>query len=208
MESGRHTSPMSVDVSVESGRHTSPMSVDVSMESAENVLLSPSTSMGAPSLIQNDCFSVASGPLSTSGASSLRVGHVKSRNHIPRPYTIRSSARSLAKGDGFMPDRDKEMAMLEEAAKNVPLFNLPANFSFTKNVGHSTISKFFRLTFVPRSSLPSTMPRPPKCPTPNHFHTRHLEYRLPKKCNQQFPVFPISSPALQLFNLLRSRPLL
>jgi len=142
MESGRHTSPMSVDVSVESGRHTSPMSVDVSMESAENVLLSPSTSMGAPSLIQNDCFSVASGPLSTSGASSLRVGHVKSRNHIPRPYTIRSSARSLAEGDGFMPDRDKEMAMLEEAAKNVPLFNLPANFSFTKNVGHSTTNNF------------------------------------------------------------------
>jgi len=143
MESGRHTSPMSVDVSVESGRHTSPMSVDVSMESAENVLLSPSTSMGAPPLIQNDCFSVASGPLSTSGASSLRVGHVKSRNHIPRPYTIRSSARSLAEGDGFMSDRDKEMAMLEEAAKNVPLFNLPANFSFTKNVGHSTTSNFF-----------------------------------------------------------------
>ena len=145
MESGRHTSPMSVDVSVESGRHTSPMSVDVSMESAENVLLSPSTSMGAPPpRIQNDCFSVASGPLSTSGASSLRVGRVKSsRNHIPRPYTIRSSARSLAEGDGFMPDRDKEIAMLEEAAKNVPLFNLPANFSFTENVGHSTTSTFF-----------------------------------------------------------------
>jgi len=145
MESGRHTSPMSVDVSVESGRRTSPMSVDVSMESAENVLLSPSTSMGAPPpRIQNDCFSVASGPLSTSGASSLRVGHVKSsRNHTPRPYTIRSSARSLAEGDGFTSDRDKEMAMLEEAAKNVPLFNLPANFSFAENVGHSTTSNFF-----------------------------------------------------------------
>ena len=52
------------------------------------------------------------------------------------------------------------------------------------------------------------MPRLPKSPTPNHFHTRHLKYRLPKKCNQQFPVFPISSPALQLSkNLLRSRPL-
>ena len=52
------------------------------------------------------------------------------------------------------------------------------------------------------------MPRLPKSPTPNHFHTRHLKYRLPKKCNQQFPVFPISSPALQLSkNLLRSRSL-
>ena len=51
--------PSPKDVSVESGRHYSPMSVDVSMESAENVLLSPSIS-------------------STSGVSSLRVGHVKS----------------------------------------------------------------------------------------------------------------------------------
>jgi len=42
-----------------------------------------------------------------------------------------------------MPDQDKEIAMLEEAAKNVPVFNLPANFSFTKNVGHSLTSNFF-----------------------------------------------------------------
>jgi len=125
VESGRHYSPMSVDVSLESGRHYSPMSVDVSIESAENVLLSPSIS-------------------STSGASSLRVGHVKSsRNRTPRPYTIRSRARSPAEGDRFIPDRDKEMAMLEEAAKNVPDFNLPANFSFTENVGHSSTGNFF-----------------------------------------------------------------
>jgi len=39
--------------------------------------------------------------------------------------------------------RDKEIAMLEETAKNVPAFNLPANFSFTENVGHSTTSNFF-----------------------------------------------------------------
>jgi len=144
IESGRHTSPMSVDVSMESGRHTSPMSVDVSMESVENVLLSPSMSMGAPPPpIQNDCFPVVSGPLSTSGASSLRVGHMKSsRNHIPRPYTVRSRARSPTKGDGFMLGRDKEIAMLEETAKNVPVFNLPANFSFTENVGHYATSNF------------------------------------------------------------------
>ena len=117
--------PSPKDVSVESGRHYSPMSVDVSMESAETVLLSPSIS-------------------STSSASFLRVGHVKSsRNCIPQPYTICSRARSPAEGDGFMSDRDKEMAMLEEAAKNVPDFNLPENFSFTKNVGHSSTSNFF-----------------------------------------------------------------
>jgi len=125
VESGRHYSPMSVDVFVESGRHYSPMSVDVSMESAETVLLSPSISL-------------------TSGASSLCVGHVKSsRNRIPQPYTIRSRARFPAEGDSFMSDQDKEMAMLEEATKNVPDFNLPANFSFTKNVSHSLTSNFF-----------------------------------------------------------------
>ena len=110
---------------MESGRHYSPMSVDVSMESAEKVLLSPSISMGVPvPPIQNDCFPVASGPLSMSGASFLRVGRVKLQNNIPPPYAIRSRARCPAEGDGFMPDRDKEMAMLEEAAKNVPVFNL------------------------------------------------------------------------------------
>ena len=113
--------PMSVSnnaiVEATNVQPSSPSPKDVSMESAENVLLSPSIS-------------------STSGASSLRVGHVKSsRNHIPQPYTINSRARSPAEGDGFMPDRDKEMAMLEKAAKNVPVFNLTANFSFTKKCG-------------------------------------------------------------------------
>ena len=51
--------PLPKDVSVESGQHYSPMSMDVSMDSVETVLLSPSISL-------------------TSGASSLRVGHVKS----------------------------------------------------------------------------------------------------------------------------------
>jgi len=101
------------------------MSVDVSMESAKTILLSPSIS-------------------SISGVSSLRVGHVKSlQNRISQPYTIRSKARSPAERDGFMSDRDKEIAMLEKAAKNVPDFNLPENFSFTKNVSYSSTSNFF-----------------------------------------------------------------
>jgi len=33
--------------------------------------------------------------------------------------------------------------MLEEAAKNVPIFNPPANFSLTNSVGHFTTSIFF-----------------------------------------------------------------
>jgi len=117
--------PSPKDISVESGQHYSPMSMDVSMKSAENILLLPSIS-------------------STSGASSLCVGHVKSsQNHIPQPYTICSRARSPAEDNGFMPDQDKEMAMLEETTKNVPNFNLPENFSFTKNVGHSSTSNLF-----------------------------------------------------------------
>jgi len=65
---------------------SSPSPKDVSMESVENVLLSPSIS-------------------STSGASSLHIGYVKSlHNHIPQPYTINSRARFPAEGDGFMPD--------------------------------------------------------------------------------------------------------
>jgi len=41
-----------------------------------------------------------------------------------------------------MLDRDQERAMLEEAAKNAPAFNLPANFGFTDKVGHLTTSNF------------------------------------------------------------------
>jgi len=48
-----------------------------------------------------------------------------------------------------MPDRDKEMAMLEEAAKNVPVFNLPTNFNFTENVGHSSTGDFFNWHLFP-----------------------------------------------------------
>jgi len=172
VESGRHYSPMDVDVSGESGRHYSPMDVDVSMESAENVLLSP---VPPPT--------VAAGPLPT---SSLRAGRVRSRNNIA-PYAVRSGARSPAEGDGSMSDRDREMAMLEEAAKNVPVLNLPTNLNFTENVGYSSASDFFKLTSVPRCS---TVPRLPESPTPDHFHTRHLEYRLPREA--PLPVYRLA----------------
>ena len=141
MESIRFSSPTLKDVSLESDGRGSPMSVDVSMELVGNVLPSPP--------IQNDCFSVASGPLSTPGASSLRIGHVKSsRNYISRPYASRSRDLAPAQGNGFVLDRDQEIAMLDEAAKNMPVFNLAANFSFN-NVGHlTTIHRFVDLTSV------------------------------------------------------------
>lgn len=60
-----------------------------------------------------------------------------------RTYRRRGAVPKAADGDGFMPDLDKEMAILGEAAKNVPVFNLPTNFNLTENVGHSTTSNFF-----------------------------------------------------------------
>ena len=66
---------------------------------------------------QDDSFKVASHPLSRSSRSSLRVGHVKSQKHIYGP-TACSKAKSRAE------DNDQKRAMLEEAAKNVPVLKL------------------------------------------------------------------------------------
>jgi len=60
-----------------------------------------------------------------------------------RTYRRKGTVPKAADGDGFMPDPDKEMAMLGEAAKNVSVFNFPTNFNLTENVGYSTTSNFF-----------------------------------------------------------------
>ena len=85
---------------------------------------------------QDDCFKVARHPLSRSSRSSLRVGHVKSQKHIYGP-TARSKAKSRAE------DNDRKRAMLEEAAKNIPVLKLRGDLSFTNSVGHFTTSIFF-----------------------------------------------------------------
>jgi len=41
-----------------------------------------------------------------------------------RTYRRRGAVPKAADDNGFMPDPDKEMAMLGETAKNVPVFNL------------------------------------------------------------------------------------
>lgn len=101
----------------------------------------PSPSPAVPTLIPpipsgSDWFSTAvtdSGPAS---GSSLRVGRAKtSRNHIQRPSKTRFSAVYDEEADDAIDDEgQKERQMLEEAAKKVPVFQIPAGFSFAKAV--------------------------------------------------------------------------
>jgi len=60
-----------------------------------------------------------------------------------RTYRRKGAVPKAADGDDFMPDPDKEMAMLGETAKNMSVFNFPTNFNLTENIGHSTTSNFF-----------------------------------------------------------------
>lgn len=92
---------------------------------------------------QADWFTTASST-STSG-SSLRVGRTKaSRNHIARP-TSRPKAKFSAvfeddddtMDDGEQDERRKEKEMLDEATKRAPVFEIPAGFSFSKEVRFS-----------------------------------------------------------------------
>ncbi len=73
--------------------------------------------------------------------SSLRVGRTRtSRNHIARPQARPRGGRFSAvmeDEDDAMDDdgtREAERKMLEEAAKKAPTFNVPAGFSFAKDV--------------------------------------------------------------------------
>jgi len=110
----------------------------------------PSLVPPAPS-VPSDWFT--SGAITpSSGGSSLRVGRQKtSRNHIQRPAARLSKSRFSAvydeegEGDDLIEDNDrvKERQMLEEAAKNVPIFKIPDGFSFAKDV--SLLSAFTSL---------------------------------------------------------------
>ncbi|KAK0228222.1 hypothetical protein IW262DRAFT_1293077 [Armillaria fumosa] len=72
-------------------------------------------------------------------SSSLRVGRTfTSRNHIDRPSRPGRKGFSAVYDDGEDEEREeesrKERKMMEEAAKHVPVFNIPASFSFAKDV--------------------------------------------------------------------------
>ncbi|KAJ8593906.1 hypothetical protein M405DRAFT_560410 [Rhizopogon salebrosus TDB-379] len=65
--------------------------------------------------------------------SSLRVGRSRVRNHIERPSSRRTNKFSAAFEDDEDAMDDDRVA-LEEAAKRAPLFEIPAGFTFAKEV--------------------------------------------------------------------------
>ncbi|KAG6811876.1 hypothetical protein H0H92_005452 [Tricholoma furcatifolium] len=98
------------------------------------------SSLSAPSKVHQ----VSNGPHNTAQSqSSLRVGRTRTRNHIARPSRPQKMKFSAAFDEDAMDDGDeldeeaaqkkKELEDLEEAAKHVPVFNIPAGFSFAKD---------------------------------------------------------------------------
>lgn len=90
-----------------------------------------------------DWFSAASSSSTSIPSSSLRVGRTK-RAHIARPTTrpMKTKFSAAYEDDDPMDDgegdqeeeRRKERAMLDEAAKRAPLFEIPKDFTFAKVV--------------------------------------------------------------------------
>jgi nucleoporin NUP1 len=94
-----------------------------------------------PPLVTSDWFkSAVSGTSAVPSGSSLRVGRQKtSRHHFQRPSKSRFSAVYEDEGDDAIEDdeRAKERRMLEEAAMKVPVFKIPSEFTFAKDVSCS-----------------------------------------------------------------------
>ncbi|KAG1842666.1 hypothetical protein DFJ58DRAFT_748113 [Suillus subalutaceus] len=89
--------------------------------------------------------------------SSLRVGRSRMRNHIERPSAKRTNKFSAA----FEDDEDvmdDERAALEEAAKKVPVFEIPAGFTFAKetSIPHDATGT----KEPPISALPFSLSKP------------------------------------------------
>lgn len=112
---------------------------------------------------------------SSSSGSSLRVGRAKtSRNHINRPVARPSKTKFSAvfedDGDDAMGGDDedalKEKEILNESARNAPVFNIPAGFSFakeTKPIEHDlTGAKEPPITSLPFSFSKTVVPRESK----------------------------------------------
>lgn len=89
--------------------------------------------------------------------SSLRVGRSRMRNHIERPSAKRTNKFSAA----FEDDEDvmdDERVALEEAAKKVPVFEIPAGFTFAKetSIPHDATGA----KEPPISALPFSLSKP------------------------------------------------
>ncbi|KAG2115211.1 uncharacterized protein F5147DRAFT_751561 [Suillus discolor] len=100
--------------------------------------------------------------------SSLRVGRSRMRNHIERPTTKRTNKFSAAfeDDDDVM---DDERAALEEAAKKVPVFEIPAGFTFAKetSISHdATGAKEPPISALPFSLSKPTAPAAKPVPAP------------------------------------------
>ncbi|KAG2041551.1 hypothetical protein BDR03DRAFT_1077242 [Suillus americanus] len=102
--------------------------------------------------------------------SSLRVGRSRMRNHIERPSAKRTNKFSAA----FEDDEDvmdDERAALEEAAKKAPVFEIPAGFTFAKEVDqfHGTCAKELPISALPFSLSKPTAPvaKPVSAPEPS-----------------------------------------
>ncbi|KAI6019620.1 hypothetical protein F5J12DRAFT_919718 [Pisolithus orientalis] len=96
-------------------------------------------------------------------ASSLRVGRPKTgRNHIERPMS-----RRMKKFSAAFEDEDEEMddvraaehKMLEEAAKKAPAFEIPAGFTFAKEM--TITHEATNAKEPPIGSLPYSLTKPP-----------------------------------------------
>ncbi|KAG6820789.1 hypothetical protein H0H93_011554 [Arthromyces matolae] len=97
-----------------------------------------------PSITTSSSVNRASEIPSIMQSSSLRVGRTKSRNHIARPVRPTKMKFSAAFDDETMEDVDemdeqtvqrrKEIDALEEAAKHVPAFKIPAGFTFAREL--------------------------------------------------------------------------
>ncbi|KAK1220145.1 hypothetical protein PQX77_017109 [Marasmius sp. AFHP31] len=104
-----------------------------------------------------DFFSLAqpSSTGSSSQTSSLRVGRA-SRSHISRPSRPSKTKFSAAYEDDedVSEESRNEMAVLEEAAKKVPVFQVPAGFTFAKDVRGPLSLLSYQLIFVLRQTKP------------------------------------------------------
>ncbi|KIK63742.1 hypothetical protein GYMLUDRAFT_450575 [Collybiopsis luxurians FD-317 M1] len=116
----------------------------------EKVNDSPPTARGdalpeipVPPPKEKDIFNVVPFPSASTPAhqSSLRVGRA-ARSHLSRPIK-KFSATYDDDEDKVTDETKKDLEMLEEAAKKVPVFEIPAGFTFAKEVGYLFSPRFF-----------------------------------------------------------------
>ncbi|ESK85974.1 hypothetical protein Moror_9475 [Moniliophthora roreri MCA 2997] len=149
-----------------------------SQESSTTEVVSQVVPTPPPPPPGTDWFSLASSSAVSSSspqASSLRVGRA-SRSHLSRPARPNKSTTKFSAAfdddEEISEDSKKELAELEEAAKKVPAFSIPAGFTFAKDdkpvEPDSTIGKEPPISSLPFSlfqsptSAPQTKPKDPE----------------------------------------------